>query len=129
MTSQMITPPVPAVELAEQAALEVARSANMENVVKNVEADVKKAEQEVAKVADSPAVSAEITALQKVLRSDKSAIVAGLVHVAVPLVAALGLRLNGQDVAILTSIVSSGVTYFLSLNFRVKAAAKAAVKS
>jgi len=70
----------------------------------------------LAQIEISPKVKAELSALQRFVRSDKSAVVAAGVHVAVLLVAALDLHLSAGDVAVLGSIVSAGVSYFLSLN-------------
>lgn len=53
--------------------------------------------------------------VQKYVRADKSAVVAGLLHVAVLLVAAMNLHLSAKDTAILGSIVAAGVSYFINL--------------
>jgi hypothetical protein len=66
-------------------------------------------------------VEADLTALQKLVRADKSAIVAGIVHVLILIVAAFKLKLSGRDVAVLGSIVSAGLSYFVGLNIRTRA--------
>lgn len=66
---------------------------------------------------DAPA---ELSALQKLVKSDKSAVVAALLHIAVLLVAVFGLHLTAKDTAVLGSIVAAGVSYFLSLNLHTK---------
>lgn len=94
--AEMITPPVPADVIAQ-------------------------VEQEAAKAVEAPAVADGLSVAQRLVKADKSSAVAAVVHVSVPLVAALGLHLSGADVAILASIVSSGLTYFVGLNFRTRA--------
>jgi hypothetical protein len=61
-------------------------------------------------------LKADVPVIQKIVKADKSAIVAAVVHVAILLVTALGLHLNGKDVAILGSIVAVGLSYFVSVN-------------
>lgn len=65
-------------------------------------------------------VTADLTLFQKVVASDKSAIVAAVVHVAVLLVAAFRLHLSGTDVATLGSIVAAGLAYFVHLDLNKK---------
>lgn len=65
-----------------------------------------------------PAPDAEQKALsfvQRLVKSDKSAVVAGILHIAVLLVAAMKLKLSASDTAILGSIVAAGVAYFINL--------------
>lgn len=61
-------------------------------------------------------VKSELTVLQKFVSSDKSAIVAATVHIAILLITALGFHLSGDAVAILGSIVGAGLAYFVSIN-------------
>ena len=64
--------------------------------------------------------------VQKLVRSDKSAVVSALLHAAILLVAALGLKLPAKDVAVLGTIVTVGVSYFLGLNLNTKVKAASA---
>lgn len=65
-----------------------------------------------------PSVAADLTMLQRLVKADKSASVAAVLHVAVLQAAALGMHLSGKDVAILSSIVSLGLSYFVGLTIR-----------
>lgn len=65
-------------------------------------------------------VQADLTLLQKIVTADKSAIIAAIVHVAVLVVAAFKLHLSGSDVAILGSIVTAGLSWFLTVNLAQK---------
>lgn len=60
-------------------------------------------------------IEADVSALQRFVKADKSAVVAAVIHVAVLLVAALNLHLDARDTAILGSIVAAGLGYFVSL--------------
>lgn len=92
MADPMITPPVPEDVLAE-----------------------------AEKVIQDPAnVAEDLTLVQRFVKADKSSVVAAIVHVAVLLVAALGMHLSGTDVATLGSIASGGLSYFVGLNFRTR---------
>jgi hypothetical protein len=71
---------------------------------------------ELAAVTAAPTIQAELSALQKIVKADKSAIVAAIVHVAVLLVGAFSLHLTAQDTAVLSSIVTAGLAWFLTLN-------------
>ena len=62
-----------------------------------------------------------LTLLQRFVKADKTAVAAGLFHIAVLLTAYLGLKLSAQDVAIIGSLVSAGVTYFLGMHFKLAA--------
>lgn len=88
MSETPITPPVPA--------------GLLEDAAKAVETDVK----------------AEVPALQKIVKADKSAIVAGIVHVLVLLIAAFGLHMPARDVAVMGSLVTAGLSWFLTLNLQ-----------
>lgn len=65
-------------------------------------------------------VKADIPVIQRIVKADKSAIVAALIHVLVLLVAAFKLHLTGKDVAVLGSIVTAGLSWFLTLNLTSK---------
>lgn len=65
-------------------------------------------------------VAADLTALQRLAASDKSAVVAAVLHAAVLLDAALGLHLSASQVAILGTIVSAGVSYFLTVRINAR---------
>lgn len=75
---------------------------------------------EAQKALEAAATPKALGLLQRVVRADKSAFVAALVHVAILVVAALGLHLSGKDVATLGSIVTLGLSYFVSVNFNSK---------
>ncbi len=53
--------------------------------------------------------------VQQLIKADKSAVVAGIIHVAVLLAASLGMHLDAKDTAILGSIVAVGLSYFVTL--------------
>lgn len=57
---------------------------------------------------------------QRLLASDKTAVIAAVVQVVVGLVAGLGMHLTGIDVALLTSLVSGGVGWVVHEHFNVK---------
>lgn len=77
-----------------------------------------------AVTSDPTSVQNDVSALQKLVKADKSAIVSGVVHVAILVVAAFKLHLSGKDVAVLGSIVSAGLSYFVGLNIRTRAKIK-----
>ena len=65
-------------------------------------------------------LEADLSFLQRFVRADKGAVVGAVLHVAVLLVTAIGLHLSAKDTAILGSIVTVGVSYFLTVNFNRK---------
>ena len=56
---------------------------------------------------------AGLSLIQRVVRADKSAIVATIVEAAVAITGAWKLHLSAEDVAVLTSITTAGVGWFL----------------
>jgi hypothetical protein len=74
------------------------------HVIESINADVAR---------EVPTLVAEA---QKVARVDSRGIVAAVVHLAVLLVAAFGLKLDASQVAVLGSIVAAGLAYFVALN-------------
>lgn len=68
----------------------------------------------------TPALEAELSAVQKFVKADKSAIVAAIVHVAVLLVGAFSLHLTAKDIAVISGIVTAGLSWFLTLNLASK---------
>lgn len=62
----------------------------------------------------------DLSLIQRVVSSDKSAIVAVMVEGAVALVASFKLHLSAEDVAVLTSITTAGVGWFLHQKLNVK---------
>lgn len=62
----------------------------------------------------------DLSLIQKVVQSDKSAIVSTIVTGAVALVASFKLHLSAEDVAVLTSITTAGVGWFLHQKLNVK---------
>lgn len=62
----------------------------------------------------------DLSLIQRVVASDKSAIVAVVVEGAVALVASFKLHLSAEDVAVLTSITTAGVGWFLHQKLNVK---------
>ena len=61
--------------------------------------------------------SSILSAIQSFVKSDKAAIVAGLVSVLGLLAAKFGLRLNGADTAYLAAILSAVVAAFSTAHF------------
>lgn len=77
-------------------------------------ADAAKAPENAAAPAPALTVAEVVSDAQKVAKADKAPIIAALVHVVVLLTTAFGLHLTGQDVSILGSIVTAGLSYFVA---------------
>lgn len=70
---------------------------------------------------DLPAVVAnDLTLLQKLAASDKSGAIASLIHGGVLITASFGLHLTADQVAVLGTIDTALVGYFLSLKINAK---------
>jgi hypothetical protein len=65
-----------------------------------------------------------VTYLQQLLGQDKTAAIAAVVQVIVALAAGYGLHLTGADVAMLSSLVATGVGVLVHEHFNVKAKVK-----
>jgi hypothetical protein len=59
----------------------------------------------------------DLSLLQRVVKADKSVIVATLVHVGVLCAAYFGLKLTAQQIAIMGSIVAGGLGLLMQMHF------------
>lgn len=72
-----------------------------------------------ATIAISPAIAQDVAVVQGIVRSDRTVIVAAIVHVAVLLAAYFGLHLDAQQIAVIGSIVAGGLGLLLQMHFTV----------
>lgn len=68
-----------------------------------------------------PRVAEDLTVVQSLIRADKAGFVATILHGAIMLEMYLGLHLTAAQIAVMGTMISVLVTYFLGLHFSTKA--------